>query len=106
MLPRKIISLLQLATRIRFPEEHTRRAQRQAQDVRRGPKQVALIGVGWDLLASLAIVDVRHALVDVHLLVKVEKLMGPLSGPVQWGNGCGIQHQVPAHAWVTMPAGT
>ena len=88
------------------PEEHTRRAQRQAQDVRRCPKQWVLISVRRDALVRLATIDVRHALVEVLLPGHIVSIMDPIRLMTARFNVLCLEHRVPGSALVAILACT
>ena len=88
------------------PEEHTRRSQCQAHDVRRWPQHRVLISVNWDELVRRAIIDVRHALVEVILPGHVESIMEPLRHVIARLSVLCLEHQVPGSAVVVILACT
>ena len=89
-----------------MPEEHTRCAHGQADDVRRFPKQLGLISVRPDALVKRATIDVRHECVEVVLPIHPVCIMEPITDVLERCNAFCLEHRVPDSALVRIPACT
>ena len=94
------------ASRTWAPEEHTRCAHRQAQDVRSWPKQDALISVITGVLVFSATIDVRHYFVEVLLPIDFVCLIYPITDVLERFNIFCLVQLVPASGGVVIFART
>lgn len=98
--------LPQLALGMWLPEEHSRRSQRQAHDVRRPPNQWVLISVRTDALVAGATIDVRHSLVEPLMPGHTVIFMDPSTHLCEMCNLICLEQRVPGSALVVILACT